>query len=351
LIKEVTMQFPACRFGRQKAIWPIPNLGSLLLLLAISSSAHAARSCVHFDVPQLVACRPVNAAKTPPADSEQTVEATFDISTLLNFGQEGQVKQLLFMVVSPAGTLRVSDYSPKTALTSLYVGHIERSEQQEESGSVGVSASFAPSEFLSAEGNTSKAVKSSESVKFQSVPPLQLLAASGTAARGTAVYFKFRSTPQTTLDGSRQVRVQFRVPRSWRADYVYLRCAAYADAVDVSRGPVCGTSDFLVPLYLDGDDDARQAALDLAHSELELRQLARQLQPSVSRSRSASLSDRWTTLFREDKRRVPEFWLSTVLSSDPSQREFSFQEQLPDPLRHALTEFTETRWQLAKLNH
>jgi hypothetical protein len=314
------------------------------------SALAASGACVHFDVPQLVACQPVCSSDLASSSGEETIEATFDVSTLLRFGRESQVKQLLFVIESPGGTLRVADYAPKTELASLYVGQIERSRQQEESTNAGLSASFAPTELLSAQGNASQSVKASESVRFQTLPPMQLLAASGTVARGTAVYFKFKSTPQTTLDGSRQVRVLFQVPTGWRADYVYLRCAAYDDAPGEQQGSLCSSSDFLVPLYRQGDEVAREAARELAVREAELRQLARQLQPSSPRSRSTSLSHKLSTLFREPSPRLPDTWLNAVLTSDADQREFAFQSQLPAPLRKALLQFADARWQVAELN-
>jgi hypothetical protein len=317
----------------------------------VSGRTPAAGSCIHFDVPQLVCCRPVCASHLPPDQGEQLVEAVFDVSTLLQFGQERQVRQLLFVIESPAGTLRVADFAPRTELTSLYVGHIEQSRQQEESSNLGLSAAFSPSEFLSAQGNSSQGSKSNDTIRFQTLPPMQLLAASGTVARGTAVYFKFKATPQTTLDGSRPLRVMFRVPAGWRGDYVYLRCVAYADTSTDGRSAVCGSADFLVPLYLDGDEAARDAARRLAEIESELRQLARHWKPRLARSQKASFSDKLTAIFRDEKTTtVPELWLSTVLTSGPTRRDFSFQTRLPEELSRAVKDFTDARWQLAQLN-
>jgi hypothetical protein len=284
---------------------------------------------------------------------EELIEAVFEVSTLLKFGQESQVKQLLFVIESPAGLLEVVDYEPKTALTSSYVGHIERTRQQESSGSMGFSASFSPTELLSAQANTAHSAKTNESVRYQALPPLQLLAASGTAARGTAVYFKFKSTPQTTLDGSRPLRVVFRVPAGWRANYVYLRCVAFADPAENKHAGIRASHDFLVPLYREGDQQAKQMAARLAEHEYKLRLLARQSQHRIERSFDDVWNMRWVGLFRHpsnDKRAVPTAWLTTVLTSSPDQLEFSFEAQLPDELRQAVTDFTEARWQLTALN-
>jgi hypothetical protein len=305
---------------------------------------------VHFDVPQLVSCRPVVDCDNRPEAQEQRVEAVFEVSTLLRFGQEAQVKQLLFVIENPTGTLHVVDYLPRTALTSSYVGPIERTRQQEASRNAGFSASFSPTEFLSAQANSANSAKTSESVRFEALPPLQLLAASGTAARGSAVYFKFKSTSQSTLDGSRPLRVVFRVPAGWRADYVYVRCVAFAEPAFEKDAGICASHDFLVPLYRDGDEAAKQAASQLAEREFQLRQLARQSHSQLERSRNNSWSTKLTGIFHQDQPPVPSLWLTTVLSSLPSRREFSFESQLPEELRHAVAQFTDARWQLSQMN-
>jgi hypothetical protein len=313
----------------------------------------AARAAnVHFDVPQLVRCRPVMDCERATA-GEEYLEAIFAVSTLLRFGQEATVKQLLFVIESPAGLLEVADYEPKTALTSAYVGHIERTQQRELSDTAGLAVSLSPSEILGANANAARTAKSNESVRFEALPPMQLLAASGTAGRGSAVYFKFKSTPQTTLDGSRPLRVIYRVPAGWRASYVYLRCVAFNDSGDDKNVGMGASHDFLVPLFRDGDQTARDAAAQLADREMVLRQLARQSLQQPERSHDDLWGMRLTGLFRSprgEKRPLPASWLTTVLASAPEQQQFTFQPQLPRDLRQAVTEFTDARWQLIALN-
>jgi hypothetical protein len=320
------------------------------LLVLGGTVLSAAAASVHFDVPQLVNCRPVVTCDTSPDTDEQRMEAVFEVSTLLSFGQEEQVKQLLFVIESPTGSLRVVDYEPKTALTSSYVGHIERTRQRESSRNAGLSATFSPQEFFSAQANAAHSAKTNESIRYEALPPLQLLAASGTAARGSAVYFKFKSNPQTTLDGSRPLRVEFRVPEGWRADYVYVRCVAFAEPESEEDSGICASHDFLVPLYRDGDEGARQAAREMAEREFQLRQLARRSYGQLQRPRNELWTSKLAGVFRHDRPPVPSQWLTTVLTSSPSRREFVFESQLPEELREALVEFTDARWRLAQLN-
>lgn len=321
--------------------------------------------CVQFDTIQAVAGHPVEAVGLQPlpatarsvlgAQDEMLIDVQFDVSTLIRFGRESQIAQLLFVVENPPQSLHVVEFSPRTELTTSYAGNIERSQQQDRSLNAGLNATFAPVDFATAEANASNGSKSSDSVRFQTLPPMELLAASGTAQRGTAVYFKFRSSPQTTLEGNRQLRVMYRVPRSWRADYVYIRCAAFDDTALATDGrAICGSADFLVPVYLAGDTEAYQAARAMAQAESRLREQARRASARPRRSTKSSWTDKLSELVHPAKSTanvsVPPSWLTVVLTSQPSTQQFSFQAALPPELDLALSDFTTARWQLARLN-
>ncbi len=172
------------------AIWHLLLAGAVGFIPAagfsenLAQGAPATSPCVHFDAAPLVACRVVELSDWPDrgADSEnrddlRLIDAAFDVSTLIRFGHEAQVAQLLFVIESPARSLQVADFAPRTELTTSYVGQIERTRQAEKTGGGGLSATFAPSQFLTAQGNATQSAKTSDSVRFQSLPPMELLAA------------------------------------------------------------------------------------------------------------------------------------------------------------------------------
>jgi hypothetical protein len=316
-------------------------------------------TCVHFDVPQAIACQPIDRpnrgdrphATAPVSNDQIWVEAVFDVSTLIRFGDESRVEQLLLVIENPTRSLRVADFAPRTELTTAYLGHLEKTRQQDQTSSSGFSATLNPHPSLSAQANASGNTSSSETLRYQQLPPMELLAASGTAARGTAVYYKFRANSQTTLEGLRTLQVIFDVPRNWRADYVFVRCVAYASSPREQAGtPICGSADFLVPVYLAGDEDARQAAFDLSRAERELRSGALQYRTETVQGGSDELATKFVSLFRSEKRSVPNRWLTDVLTSMPMRREFSFQRDLPEPVSEAVSEFTRARWEFTQLN-
>lgn len=332
--------------------WLFPSLQTALFVAASCLGsrpfAAAASPCVHFDVPDTVRCRPFEQGGFRDADDELLVVANFSISTLVRVGHEEQKLQLLFVLESPERTMRVVDYSPKTELFSTVTGEIEYQRQSEYASEAGLNAAFHVSPAVNGDAKLSSQTKTNENLRYHQMPSLQLLAASGTVARGSAVYFKLKPSPRTSLEGVRDFQVVFEVPRTWRADYLRLRCVAYEQAShENSRNsdPICGSSDFLVPLYLAGDDQARAAAEQLARGEQRLRQLARLQSDRQSRHENQWSSKLPSWLGGKSQPRFPtaETWLSAVLQSPALQVRFSFQSQLPDEIQEGLQTFTEAR--------
>lgn len=319
-----------------------------LFCLGSSSVLAAPAPCVHFDVPDTVKCRPYEQGGFREADDDLLVVANFSISTLVRVGHEEEKLQLLFVLESPERTMRVVDYSPKTELFSTVTGEIEYQRQSEHSSEAGLNASFQVPPALNGDAKLSSQSRTNENLKYHQMPPLQLLAASGTIARGSAVYFKLKPSPRTSLEGVRDFQVVFQVPRSWRADYLRLRCVAYEQGShDHGRDgdPICGSSDFLVPLYLAGDDAARSAAEELARGERQLRHLAR-LQAERQNRQDTQWSHKLPSwLGGKSQPRFPaaETWLTAVLQSPARQVRFSFQSQLPEEIQEGLRSFTQAR--------
>lgn len=312
-------------------------------------------TCVHFDVPDTVKCRPYEQGGFRDADDDLLVVANFSISTLVRVGHEEQRLQLLFVLESPERTMRVIDYSPKTELFSTVTGEIEYQRQSERTSEAGLNASFHISPSLNGDARVNSQSRTNEQLSYHQMPPLQLLAASGTISRGSAVYFKLKPSPRTSLEGVRDFQVVFQVPRSWRADYLRLRCVAYETAEEESnreRIPICGSSDFLVPLYLSGDDPARLAAERLARGEQQLRHLARRQAERESRQNDSWNNKLPSWLGGKPERRFPpaETWLAAVIQSPADQENFAFISRLPDEIRGGLQDFTTARRALYALN-
>jgi hypothetical protein len=248
-------------------------LGFLLSLISTSAplTTLAQPPRVHFDMPYAVACREVTpdeyAAEHP---GQKLVEAKLEISALLVAGGERDLRQFYIQVESPGRSLAIVDYLPKTAHEAI-ASSVSQHESTERTAALGINLS-GKYELLTLPGPSAGiGEKKTSSVKAELLPPLETVAASGTLARGSALFFKIKATPRNLLEGTREYALVFRVPATWRADYLQIRCQAEG----LKRGVVstfdevvkCGQRDFLVALYQAGDEEARAIAHNFARRE------------------------------------------------------------------------------------
>jgi hypothetical protein len=163
--------------------------------------------------------------------------------------------------------------------------------------------------------------------------------------RGAAVYFKLRPSTQTSLEGDKMFEIVARVPRSWRGGLAHIHCAAYGEprGVKLSRGEedlVCGTREFLVGIYLDGDDEARESVWNFAQSQQQLRKLAVTQAGRIDDERFPTWGHKLGAAFSLVEPRIPRQWLQEVLAT-PQLPEFS--RHLPQNVRVAAARYDEAR--------
>ncbi|MCC6665204.1 MAG: hypothetical protein IT375_15745 [Polyangiaceae bacterium] len=245
----------------------------LLSLIATSAplTTLAEPPRVHFDTPYAVACRdvtPENYAALHPG--KKLVEVRLEISSLLVAGSEKDLRQYLIRVQSPERSLAIADYLPKTAHEAI-ASSLSMEQSTERNASIGINVSGKYELFTLPGPSASVGERKTSSVKCELLPPLETVAASGTLERGTALFFKIKSTPRNLLEGTREYGLVLSVPAVWRADYLHVRCQAEG----IKRGVVstfdepfqCGQRDFVVSLYQVGDEPARAIAENFARRE------------------------------------------------------------------------------------
>ena len=243
------------------------SFGSLALFSAANGAAAAPR--VHFDMPLVVACRDVMSPQFAAANpSHRLVEARLAISTLLLEGKERDLTQLLIRIDSPQRTLTVVDYLPKTLHESRLAGPIGITKTDEKSASIGINLAGKYEPLTTIGGNAGLGRKDTDCVKYDLLPPLETVAASGTLLRGAGVFFKLKGSPRRPLEGASELALVLRVPRDWRTDYLRIHC----EAEGIARGLVdsldqtvsAGQRRCVVALHLEGDEAARKSAEELA---------------------------------------------------------------------------------------
>jgi hypothetical protein len=244
-------------------------LAIAVLFTAVPAAAEPPR--VQFDMPYAVGCRdvtPSDYARVHPG--YKLMEAKLEISSLVVGGQEKDLTQYFIRVESPQLALTFADYLPKTRHESL-ASAVTMENSTERVAALGINLS-GKYELLTLPGPSAGiGQKKTSSVKTELLPPLETVAASGTLARGSAVFFKIKSTPRNLLEGTREYALVLSVPAIWRADYLRVRC----EAEGIRRNMIstfdesiqCGQREFLVSLYQDGDEGARQIAENFARRE------------------------------------------------------------------------------------
>ena len=250
------------------------SLAALLLPL-LAGAAVAEDPEVQFDCDPAVVCRditPVDFSLSNP--DEKIIEATVRISTRMTGGAVEDLQELIYEIESPS--VRIHDFSPRTELSSEFVEPIQIIKTIDKSNTIGGSVNGTMSAPVplpaSAHPMASLGRNEHDSVReeMRRMPAKKPLIVSGTFAQRQGVYFKFKQSTQVSLEGIKVTTCAFVVPRDWRGDYLLLSCRADGERSRYFVKGIypCGEARFVVGLYLEGDLEAKQAALNLAEKQI-----------------------------------------------------------------------------------
>jgi hypothetical protein len=330
----------ACRF------WNVlPLLAFVLTLSPLAASAQVTGPRVQFDAPYLIAVRELPVSPGIVAAGEKLVECQLDVSALVTAGNEREVSQFVFQVQSLQRTMQVHDYLPRSTRDTSITGQVTVSQGSEDSSSAGLNLTGKYQDWSTLSASVGEAHKETGSRKFERLPALETVIASGTIYRGTGVYFKLHTTDRNLLEGATCLKILWRVPSSWRGDYVHLQCIAEARARGQNSQRI-GQRDFLIPVHLAGDREAQATAASFARAEAAVRSSARQhVQELVSRSQAWP---RGVSLFQnEPDRAVPHDWLERLLYL-PNQPQVP--PGLPANVRASATDYLAARELLREMS-
>ena len=235
-------------------------------VLVWPAAAPAGPPKVHFDVSYSVECRDVTPKEFAESNPQsKIIEARFQVSSLIQRGEQSDVAELMYLVWSPENRLRVVDFEPKTQMGSEVTDAIQVIETGEKASSFdgGVNVKFEPwaGVHVSPSAGASRVSKKKTEQKYSKLPAKRLVVASGTTRREHGVFFKLKPSTQDSLEGRKEFVCRFVVPKGWRGDYVYVDCTATSqDRTPWSSPDDCGSRRVFVGLYLQGDAEAKEAA-------------------------------------------------------------------------------------------
>ena len=314
------------------------------------SPSWAALPQVQFDVNSRLGCRdvtPADFAKLNP--DEKLVEARFQVSSLIQRGSEEDLLQFVYHVASLRQTLRIVDYSPQTLLASELAGNVTVEEKTDENEQI-TGALAIPSFWnakVTANGDLGK--KRQQSQKYELLPPLLPVAASGTLDRGYGVYFKLKPSRRTSLEGAKEFSIVFRAPRTWRGDCVQLTCQATGTWRSVmpplSETRTCGARRFTIALYAEGDAEAKTLAERLVRAEADLLR-------SVSVNRREIQKRLYPTLAQKigvAEPLLPSNWTEQLIGAPQPEASDQLRQRLPHDVQQAVAEYTLAKRDLNRL--
>ncbi len=322
---------------------------ALLLLLAVSDALFAAPP-VSFDVPSVARAVPLDDSERPPADPDTRLyEIVIPVSTLVKTRRPLPAYQLWVFCQAPTVDWRVVDFAPRTELTSPYVGPLQVDRQRETSHRLGVNLTGRLESWGSAQAMSELAGKEKETKRVSEAPPMMLLQASGTIDRGSGVYFKFRPSRQTTLEGTRDLRLVVEVPLAWRASLLRLRCLA--EPLDPERRSF-GQAQFVVAVYRAGDSEAVRAAARFARADREFRRAWKLATPTAGQAATVTPLD-WLPAILGGKPEKPpascDHVVESLLFAERSQRGQRWLEQLPPRVQQVARKLVESVGELESL--
>lgn len=323
----------------------IPILFSLNHLA--SSSSFAGEPSIKFDVPALVGVKEV---QNPQGQlgNEKIIEVIIPVSSEVTLRDRSNVDEFRFDVYWNRNVYPIADYAPKTQTVSEIEGLISIEKSQDRSAGIGINFNAGYQKIGSGAAKADFSKRDGTRTKFQQVPQHEVLVASGTVQRGTGAFFRFHPSKTETLEGGRDLVVAYRVPLSWRGGVLKIECRAdgHRKIIGQWRDPFDQTRAFVLPIYLDSDEQARQAAVNFVRTEQNLRLNWQQhLQQNESSATGPTLFPRST-----NNSGLPDQWMHLLIQSGNDAYLNKYKSQLSSPLATAANEFVTARQSLLSLS-
>ena len=338
--------------SRRRAATSFVFLASLLTLANFAAPVFGQLPRVVFDMPYSVSCPDVTPPEFAAANpGDKLIEVKLGISSLLQAGKEKDLAQYFIRIETPQRTMQVHDFLPKTAHEALQ-GNTTITNNSETTLSLGINITGHYQALTGSAITPGISQKNGSCIKYDLLPPLETVTASGTILRGSGVYFKLKSSERNLLEGEREFGLVLRVPRGWRGDYLHVRC----EAEGIARGLVssldqrqlCGQRDFLISLYLEGDTEARRAAEGLSRAEVQLRNVAHVKAKEIQQRAASSFPSQLGLSTGSTPSTIPADWQARLVFSHPSRA--TIPKKLPREVVQAAQDFQSSQQALSQLS-
>ena len=300
---------------------------------------------VKFDVPAFLAATVEPADWTSDGDrADQLMRVVIPVSTELQSHSKQNIDSFRFDIFWNQTAYSVFDYLPRTRTISEIQGEIATETTKESKSSLGLSLTADFQSLIS--GDSSAELGSSDSVKkkFKQLPDQSILVASGTSHRGTGVFFRFHRSNQTVLEGGRELMLQFKVPYDWRAGVLRVNCFATGTTSIIGgwENPFETSRTFVVPIYCQGDQQAKAAAIEFVGAEQRLRKAWRSYEAKKTKSQPLPFAT-FLVSTNGSNDKVPRQWAHLLIQSGNDEYLARYRSRLPLALQASADRFVAAR--------
>ena len=321
----------------------VPIVLAFLFVMSAACFSFADEPAVQFDAPALVAVHELEIAKGHQSSTQKIIEIAIPVSSEISTHNRNNIDEFRFDVYWNRNVYPLVDYAPKTQTVSDIEGLISVEKNTDRNSGLGINLNSSYLDAVSGSVKLDLSKKTGTRLKYQEIPLHEVLVASGTIQRGTGAFFRFHPSKRNTLEGGRDLIVAFRVPHVWRAGVIKVECRAsgHRKIVGSWREPLEENQAFVIPVYLKGDDQARQAAEDFVRSEQGLRQNWQRHQ-----GRSAKKSGGFLSLVSptsSGSKQLPAHWVHHLIQSGGDEYLKRYRSRLTAELADAADKFVLAR--------
>jgi hypothetical protein len=317
---------------------------ALLVLAATFAWADDHDPKVRFDAPAFIEGRQVSLTQFESLHpQEKIVEFSWEISADFGLSGNRDLTAIILRLHTSEPDVTIVEYCPRSVLDSPIEGPIEIEREKETSSNLGFQANTASAMSWGANASAGVSGKNAQSVRFQQKPPQSLLVSSSLIDRGTGLLVKFRKTEQNPLEGAHPIRLTLRMPAGWRTGFLRLELEAISQKESrwsSSSVQSLGKNTFLIPILMEGDEDARQQLRQIRQSENALRAA---VSSRLKRQKPETLWDEISIWPKSaSSSAIDSKWLEQIFSTIPRSVE-SEASRLPRELAIPLKDYSRAR--------
>lgn len=249
---------------------------SVIALVVVCSSCLGlqAQELIRFDVPAVIEGRELVSPFADAAPTGERHERLLQLNLPASVWLDPRVRDSFyaveFRVVWAKSIYPLVDYWPKSSSQSTVDGvvQVERLADCRFHGGIATDGLL---QTFATVANASASLEEQVSRRYAEIPAQTPLIESGPTERSTGASFRFHDSRLMVVEGGRELRLLYRLPRSWRAGLLLVETRAYLRRGLGEEPRVAAQRKFLVPVHLADDDSARQLAIAYVQSENQLR--------------------------------------------------------------------------------